>query len=831
MFSTVLLRGIFVVLIVFIACSQPIVSVAQQPPKQGAYSIRGAVFDQSLKPMHRAVVRVLSVTDSSLVQGVNTQPDGSFLIGKLAAGTYLVDVRYVGYARYVSAPVQLHHKQPASALDSIILKEEATTTADVTVTASQNYMEREIDRTIINVDAQIVNAGRTILEVLENTPGIIIDRNGGITMKGKPGVVVLIDDKPTYMAGNDLQNYLQSLPAGMAQQIELIPNPPAMYDAAGTAGIINIRMKRIQVGGLVGNVVLNYNQGRYARSNNALNLTLNREDFSIFANAGAGVQNVFQDLTIYRNYLKPDGSPLSSFTQNSIIRKQALPVNLRIGADWYLSKNTTLGVSGRGVYQRQDATTTNTAQITLPDGRLVNTVTADNSNAPYFRNILTNINLRHRFDTLGTMITVDGDYVWYNTTDEQRFVNNVISPDRSASIRDELTGSLPARISIYAVKTDFTKSLASLGMTLQAGAKAAFTGTDNTAAYSSVIRGTAFQNDTLSNRFLYDELITAAYLNLNGSLFDVLEFQAGLRVENTAMNGTQVGNSYVPASTFRQRYTNFFPTIFLQSPLDSAGQHYLNLTAGRRISRPIYQNLNPFISPLDKFTFYTGNPFLVPSFSSYASLTHTWANAISTTLEFSRETDGVNETIELQDSIYFSRPKNITTFNQFSLQVSAGAPVTDWWTANLTAEGGLMSFSSTLYGNTLNASRWYFSANIQQAFTLSDTWSAELSGNGRTSIAYAQLILGGVWQLNFAIQKKLFDGKASLKLAFNDIFFTQKPFGTINNLANATAGWNSILDTRQVALTFSFRFGSTNVKREQYNGNGSESERQRVKQG
>jgi outer membrane receptor protein involved in Fe transport len=798
---------------------------------QQSGSISGVVLTSELKPLPQAVVKVLKLPDSSLVKGATTQSNGSFQITALPYNSYIIEVRYIGYKQFLSKEVVVNAKSNTVVLDTIILESSASQTGEVSVTAMKNYMDREIDRTVVNVDAQIANAGRTILEVLEQTPSVMVDNNGTITMKGKSGVMVFVDDKPTYLTGTDLQNYLSSMPASTVDKIELIPNPPAMYDAAGNAGIINLKTKRIQTGGFFGNTTLNYNQGRYARSNNSLNLTLNRDDYSIFTNLGVGLMNVFQDLTIYRNYKNPDNTPQSSFTQNSIIRREGVPMNARVAMDWYVHKNTTLGFAIRGIYQPMDATSTNLGVVSSANGTPIYTVNADNSNTPRFSNLLGNINLRHKFDSVGTQLTVDADYVWYNTINKQRFVNALRTMQGSIFNTDTLNGSLPTNINILAVKADFTKPYPEQNLTFQAGVKSAYTATDNTADYRRLFGGVERPDYTLSNQFRYDELISAAYINVNGSVFGNLEYQLGLRAERTDMNGKQLGNPVVQAVEFKRNYTNLFPTLFLQMPLDSSGDHILNLSFGRRIDRPVYQDLNPFISPLDKFTFYTGNPFLQPSFANTISLTHSWSNIISTTFEYSRANNGVQETIFLEDTIYFSRPANITTFDQYSLQIANGMPITNWWTSNIVVEGGLMKFNDNVEVKNLNANRAYVVLNVQESFVLSDTWSAELSGNVRTKLALAQLVLGEVGQLNLAFQKKLFDGKGSLKLSFNDILLTQKPFGQILNLPNTDAGWNSILDTRQAAITFTYRFGSTNVKREQYNGQGSESERQRVKQG
>ncbi len=817
------MKHLYILTVFFLVICLPL--SAQQTGK-----IVGHVLSSDSTPLTKATVRLLHIPDSSLVTGVLTQTNGSFVFEKLPFASYLLEVRYIGYTTQYTTPIVIADTQAVQQV-RVVLDASSSQTQPVTVTATRTYIEREIDRTVINIDALQANTGRTLLEVLEQTPGVIVDKSGTISMKGKPGIVVFIDDKPTYLAGTELQSYLASLPATIAEQIELIPNPPAMYDAAGNAGIINIKLKRVTVGGFFGNASVNYNQGRYARSNNSLNLTLNKQDYSVFSNIGVGVVNSFQDLVIYRHYKNPDGTSNGSFVQNSIIRKTGTPLSARLGADWYASSKSVIGLSCRGMLQPLHTTTNNIADITQANGMLVNTVTANNTNQPLFANLFSNANYRYSFDSTGTQLTCDADYVWYKTTDNQRFINTITSPNQATSIKDELTGNLPIRISIYALKSDFIKPLPQHGITIQCGVKSAYSTTDNTAQYSSVQNGVSTPNYALSNQFLYNELISAGYANINGSISNWLEFQVGFRVEHTNMQGKQTGNPVVPSSEFERSYTNVFPTVFLQAPLDSSGSNIINVSYSKRIDRPVYQELNPFISPLDKYTYYTGNPYLVPSIAHNISVTHSWDNILTNTFEYNTANNGPQETIELKDSIYYSRPANITTYKQYSLQTVVGLPLNSWWRANVVTEFGLMQYADNSAVQNLDTQRWYAVANIVQSFILSDTWSAEVSGNIRSKLALAQLLLGEVGQVNMSVQKTMFNGKGTLKFSVNDMFLTQKPFGTINNLSNANAGWNSILDTRQASLSFSYKFGSSNVKRDQYNGNGSEGERQRVKQG
>jgi hypothetical protein len=198
------------------------------------------------KEMTGAVVTLLKTKDSSIVKTTLCNADGRFEFELVKDNSYLVSVSYTGYAKYFSSSFEISENNPSVNLPVIVLQEAIKEMQEIKVTAKKPLSERKIDRVVMNPDAHIGNAGATCLEVLEKAPGVMIDANGIISLKGKQGVMVFIDDKPSYLSAADLAAYLRSLTAGSVETIELMTNPPAKYDAAGNAGVINIRLKKIR---------------------------------------------------------------------------------------------------------------------------------------------------------------------------------------------------------------------------------------------------------------------------------------------------------------------------------------------------------------------------------------------------------------------------------------------------------------------------------------------------------------------------------------------------------------------------------------------------------
>ena len=791
-------------------------------------TVTGTVTDARNEPAVGALVSLFSLKDTSLIKSTLTEFDGKFQLDNLKAGTYFLTVNLTGNDAYKSDTLILHADTEAITLPAITLKTgKAQELKEVAVVGQKKFVEQKIDRVVVNPDALISNAGSTALDVLEKSPGVRVDNNGVISLKGKNGVMIFIDDKPTYLSGSDLETYLRSLPSGTIDKIEIMTNPPAKYEAAGNAGVINIKTKKSKANGFNGTASIGYNQGRYPSTNNSANLNYRRNKVNLFANLSYSGRTGFNDLDINRNMRTSEGDALSYFTQNSFIKYANKSANGKLGLDYYATPKSTFGIVFTGQYT-PGATSTNSTSHVLDASRNPDSVIiAQNRNKSKFRNGGVNLNFRHNFDSSGRELSMSLDYVGYKKTEEMSFNNYSYSPDNAPLNEDHLTGSLPARIAIYAAKIDYNHPLGK-GMTLAAGAKSSYTATDNTAEYNNMVNGEGIPDYDKSNHFLYKEYINAAYLNFNKE-FSHLSVQLGLRLENTHSSGHQLGNVMKPDSSFTRTYTNLFPTVYFSYKLDSNANNVIGLNYGRRIDRPYYEDLNPFISPLDKFTFYVGNPFLNPSFANTLTLSHTYKNMLTTTLSYGRTANEVAETIEIKDKIFYSRPGNIGKSEYKSVSVDAAIPFAKWFTANLYVEGAHNRYKSQLYTEVLDVSGYYAFLSLNNQILLGKGWSAELSGVYRTRVYSSQFISGEFWQINTGIQKKLLKDKATLRLSLSDIFFTRVNKGIINNLKNADANYHNVYDTRIARLSFSYTFGRGNNTRKQINTS-SEAEQGRVKQ-
>ncbi len=764
-------------------------------------------------------------SDATLAR-TNLSSDGSFRFEQLPVGTFYLSVDAAGFEYYRSEMISIEERQKPIVHDIVLVPTKTTSLQEVVVSKKKRLVDYQLDKTVVNVDAMLSNEGSDALDVLEKSPGILVDQNGTISFKGKTGLSVFIDDKPTYLSGAELEAYLKSLPAATLSQIELMSNPPAKYEAAGSAGVINIKTRKSKRKGFNGSVNSRVSQGKRSQSRNGVNLNFTNGDFRVYGNAAYATQNNLTDLYIFRNYKDVQGNTTSLFHQDTRLQRKAATINAKLGLDYYVSDKTTIGLSLSGLTRSGDNSSKGSSSLTDASGILDSTIVADNLEKKKFKNLGATLNFSHDLDSLGRKFTADLDFLTYDDDTNQRYRNFIYQPDNSLSSSDESRGELPSKINIYAFKTDYTHPLAKGDFGI--GYKISYSHTDNIAAYADIINAVPIPNYNTSNHFKYNEIIHAAYANYNSS-FGQLSIQAGLRVENTYSKGRQLGNIEREASAFKRSYTNLFPTFYAMYALDSIGNNQVALNYGKRIERPYYQDLNPFLSPLDRFTFYSGNPYLNPAFSHNLELSYRYKSLINTSLVYNFTKDNINETIEINDGIYYSRPGNIGKSQVWSWTVSSDFEYAKGISLNVYSEITNLRYKSELYTEGLDRQGTFFFISANNQFKFPREWSAEIGGRFISRLVAGQVTTNPKGALNLAVGKKILKSQGSLRLVFNDILYTNINSGVINNLQNTYADYENLGDTRFVALTFTYAFGKNFESKQASERSSSESEQSRVK--
>lgn len=789
---------------------------------QAQTAVKGKITDTNLKPVVAATISLLAINDSSLIKTVITDDSGNFLIENRKGGNFFISVTAAGYHKIFTKTFVIFENN-IYVLDNISISPNEKTLENVAVVAKKAFIERKLDKTVINVDAFITNAGGTAMEVLEKSPGVSVDKDGQISLKGKQGVIILIDGKQTYMGAQDLANYLQAMPAANLEQIELMPNPSSKYDASGNSGIINIKTKRNKQKGFNGSIKNTLAVGKYLRSFNTLNLNYKNGKFNVFSTFGINHRKSFQQLDINRKYYDANSSLKAIFDQTATFIKSNNNNNAKIGVDFYATKKTTLGILFNGSISPSAQDGENISYLKNANAITNSIITSYNIDIEKWKNTGLNLNLRHVFDTTGRELTVDVDALRYKSLHNQYFQSENYTSSWVKQSSDELTSTLPATINVYSAKVDYVHPFKT-GLKMETGIKTSFVNTDNVADYFNVVGGAPVVDNEKTNQFKYNENINAAYVNFSRE-FKKWSFQTGLRLENTNYKGNQFGNRVKPDSTFKKSYTGLFPTMFAGYKLNDKNQ--FGFSYGRRISRPDYESLNPFIFFIDKYTYEAGNPFLKPMYANVFELSHTYNKFLTSTFNYTHSKDMFSEYFEQSGFATIVKQNNYGSINDISLSLNAELKPTKRWTMMPYAEFNYNNVNSQLYGFELKTSGTGFSSNINNQFSFKNGWSAELSGFYRSKMKRGQFEIASMNQISTGVSKQVLKNKGSLKLSVADIFNSGRQKGVVN-IQNTVAAFAQKRDSRNVGITFSYRFGKP-LKIQQRKSGGAGDEQNRIK--
>ena len=808
---------------------------------QNAGKITGSIKDGgNQKIIDAASISLLKAKDSSLVKVSVTDKDGNFVFENVKEGAYLVQASSIGHSKTFSNTVSITSETPVASAGVLQLTPVNKSLKEVVITSKKPLIERKIDRTVVNVDASITNAGSTALEVLEKSPGVSVDKDGNISLKGKQGIVVYLDGRPSYLSGADLANMLRNMTASQLDQIEIMTNPPAKYDAAGNSGIINIKTKKNKLFGYNGSVTAGYSQGKYARFNDAVSFNYRNKKVNLFSNFNFNRNHRGEELYIVRNFREATTKNIKSiFDQKTGMENQSYYYNAKIGADYYVSKKTTVGVVLNGYYNPSKWQSSTNTLIYDPNAVLTNQTTAYTQNDEKWKNFSGNLNFKTVLDSAGQELSADMDYIRYKSTSTQPLTSSYY--DNAGNLLrapDVLNGTLPSSIKIYSGKVDYTLPLKH-GAKLEAGIKSSYVETDNNARYDSVKTGYAILDSGRSNHFIYDENINAAYVNYSRPLGKKWNAQLGLRLENTNANGNSAGYTYNTAAgkfessetKFRRSYTQLFPTLYVQYTANAKNQFVINY--GRRIERPDYESMNPFVHFLDRYTFEQGNPNLSPQFAHNIELSHTYNNFLTTTVNYTRTTDIIQQVLEQNEltNETFIKKANIASAEQYGLEMSANKELTKWWSGNIYANVYNNHFKGTVNNEQVSIGTTTFMAQLQQQFKFGKGWTAEVSGFYRSKGLEGVIFIKPMVQANAGISKQVLKNKATVKLNVNDIF-ASSVFKGYSKYGTVDANFKDVNDRRTVGISFSYRFSKGKLKASSGKRSGGASDEQnRVKAG
>lgn len=785
---------------------------------QTAGKIKGKITNAE-RSVQGATVSLLHAADSSTVKLTSSDKDGNFLFENISFGKYKLTITAIGHLPFNTKSFEISADRQDVQLPTLTMVPVSKEMSAVTVTSKKQFIEERIDRTIVNVEASITNIGTTALDVLEKSPGVAVDRDGNISLKGKEGVLIMIDGRPTQLGGQDLANLLRGMNSSQLDQIEIMTNPPAKYDASGTSGIINIKTKKSITVGMNGSLNLSYGQGKYPKTNEAFNFNYRSGKINFFSNLNHNYVKRYSILSLGRNILDNSNNLDKVFDQEANRVASGHSYNAKLGLDYFATKKTTLGVVLNLNSRDLLSNNPNVTQISNAAKELQSITNALVRTDTRWKSINTNFNFRTLIGNKGKELTSDIDIVKHRTDGDLFMVNAYTDGDGNNSQKsDTLTGLLPQDINIYAARVDYLHPLKNNGR-FEAGIKSGIVSTDNNAIYDSIINGEIVRDINRSNHFVYRENINAAYVNLSGSLSKKLTAQFGLRLEHTNAKGKQKSTG----DDFSRQYVQLFPTAFLQYKTDE--KNSFTARYGRRVTRPSYQSLNPFIRFIDRYTYSQGNPALKPSVSNNYELSHTWKNQITTTLNYTHVADIIQEVISQKGEEAYNMPSNVSKLDQVGISVSANTPIRKWWSSNINVNLFHDKFNGHTGTAPIDLEATSFILNITQQFKLNKTLTLELNGRYRNGWLEGVLMVEPVGFVGGGLSQQILKNKGTIRFTARDMFHTQKFTGR-SKYGNVDFTMSQVAETQVFTLGFTYNFSKgkkiTPVKR----STGSASEEQ-----
>jgi iron complex outermembrane receptor protein len=771
-------------------------------------SLSGTLSNIETKAVISANISIQQRGSQEVLTRTLSDEHGRFKV-VLKPGKYLIIISAVGYADWQK---QLDISGDTD-LQSIVLQNSTKLLKEVKINQLQSLLSKKTDRLILNIENSVLASGKSAIQLFTLAPGVWVDQNTNISINGVSGTKVMVDGKLLYLAAEQLNSYLSSLRAEEISSIEIIAHPPAEYDAEGAGGLINIILKRQKNNGLYATFNTSTTLGRELSFLEGTQLNYKAGALVLFADYNHSTSRNFTQVRDKRrqdNYL---------YQSVSVLRSRGYTQRSRIGAQYKISASHTLGVELSNSSRNNTVYTNTNSIIAAHEGFHGNLI--DGNFSTMSRNRFKNINLDYQWktDTIGSSLRLLAGYIRNDNFSKADF-NSAYKDLDNNFLRDSIyRNTIPNLISNIAVQTDYTRVF-SKKTSLIFGSKYTSTSTKNEILYESLEDGQYYKNPNQSNLFNYNEKIYAGYFKVNLEVFKT-QINAGLRLEHTDSRGRSV-----TLNTENQRgYFNLFPSILLRKVLGGETANALSMYIGRRVSRPSFADLNPFILKLDDYTSVTGNPALKPQYTNALEATYTLQDKYIFSVYSNHTTDVfVQQLVSNEDklSAIYQR-RNLDLLNNYGATINAPFNVTKWWTASnsLVVYKNNYKFSedenslATLLFKTLQDIQIGGGVKLQTLFSY------------KTASNQGNLVFKPNYYFDFGVQKSVFKDQFKLDFLIMDLFNTSR--------ADYSSDYNGLYvyerqkyQTQKFSLSISYDFSIGKRFRSQKTEYGNQEEKSRV---
>jgi hypothetical protein len=773
--------------------------------------ISGMVVDSLTKGFLPNATIMLTKNDSILL-GTKSKNDGSFVVKQRNEGKYLLKIQYVGYN---SKAIVIDLNNEDIDLSKINLSLSQIVLSEVKVIGKKTFIEFLDDRVSMNVSESITGVGGNVLDILKKAPYIMIDMNGSVTLKGKSNPQILIDGKPTNFAG-DVSKFLESMPSGSIDKIEIITNPSAKYEAEGRgAGVINIKTLKGKALGFNGSINGGIGMGERFRYNSGIDLNYRSEKYNIFGNYN---RIDFQQYAIY--HLTTLINKL--FIDEDIDRNTHRFSNtFKIGVDYQIDKKNTIGFLATGFENLSYMTNLTDTRFMPVNSSLIDSsqiTSADRKTQ--WGNVALNLNYVHNLNTTGKNIKIDVDYLRNNNVPNENFIIKYLN-NKGLQVRQPsyYRNDLPSNLNVASMNIDFENPLTN-GKKLDMGLKLRTTWLTNDSKFDVLSDNVWVKDTRRSNLYEYQENVNAGYINYKTKLKDI-NLTMGMRAENTNLEGFSVTQN----EKLTRNYFQFFPNISFQKAIDK--NNTIGLSYQQSINRPSYEQFNPFVVYHTNYSNSKGNPGLKPAIDNTISLDYDYQKKLFISCVYSMTKDFVgfipriNQETKILSYIY----ENFDNSNNLYLDITYNTNITKWWQTNSELALYYQSVKGAYENIEFTKTNPYFGFVYSNTFLLGKGYTAELSGAYRSR--WVQTIFYGrpFQNVDIGLSKNILNNQGTLKFNITDVF---NQLTYISEIAFVNQTHERKPETRYFRLNFSYKFGNNNVKKSRNRQTGLSSENRRI---
>lgn len=782
--------------------------------------IQGSVRDSTDLPVAFANVILLHLPDSTVATGVMATDEGTYNITSLKPGRYLIGVSLIGYAPAFSKPFTVKSSNDHIHNEPIYLQSDSRQLQNVDVVAKKPIYELKLDRMLVNVENSITSSGNTALEVLEKSPGVILDRqNNSISLAGKSGVMIILNGKQTRMPVDAAIQMLDGMNAENVKQIEIITTPPAKYEAEGDAGIINIVLKKHEDFGTNGSFSLGAGVSRREKMNTSLNLNHHTDKVNYYGTYNVNYNNMRQQIDSYRRYMA-DNDLKESDTKS---KRSAIVLfqNIRMGLDYTITPKTTLSLLTNGYIRDWEMDAANGIRYST-NGDLSKSSKLIVNEVNKWYHGMGNVNVLHHFNEEETM-EFNFDYLNYYNNNPSDYILEEFDPAGQRLDGEDIKVGKTTPIDILVGSADYSNST-NPDLTFEAGAKLTYTHFQNDVGVR-YFQSTGWEYDAnLTNNYEMNENIAAVYASLSWKLTKNTSLNTGLRYEY--MNSTL--DSETEKGIVDLHYGELFPTFFFSQKFND--KNTWQFSYSRRIDRPTFNELAPFFALVTPESFVSGNENLLPAFSSIFKTEYQYHSAMLS-VSYTDTKDAISRfqptTSEDQSKQYFVS-RNLDKTETVSVMLAVPLTITDWWKMQNSLNWVWKSLKTGYDGLNIDMSQTNYRINSNQSFTFSERLSGEISG------FYTSKSIWGIYEsrpfgrIDLGLQWKLKDKNSRFNFNVSDLLKTNiyRSVASVPEL-NIYNHWRLDFEPRVFRVTFTHNFGNGAAKSRK-RSTGSEEEQNRI---